>query len=128
MKTKHTPGPWIVGHWTILNEDRQAQKEGRPFWTFVEPKYEGNCLAQGPLGRKTMDTEHIIETTGFGCDGIVMDDADEALIVAAPDLLEASINLINSLDSRFVGHLSNDSLDSIKQLCVAINKAEGGDK
>ena len=83
----HTPGPWVWGSWKIFPEDRQAQKEGKPYWTLCEE--EPDTLAQGPFGRKSFHPESIIETEGYECDGISANEFDAPLLAAAPELLAA---------------------------------------
>lgn len=96
METKFTPGPWVWGDWTILDEDRPAQKRGEPYWTLVErdPEVCDCYLAQGPPGRKVIDPECIAQARGHEVDGIGVSEADAALIAAAPDLFDALHKLL----------------------------------
>lgn len=59
---------YVMGEWTILDEDRKAQKEGKPYWTLVEGERKDLCL--GPYGRKAMKPEYEIQGVGFEVDGI----------------------------------------------------------
>ena len=77
---------WLFGYWTIFDEDREAQKRGEPYWTFVEkgPHLdEGLTFAEGPYGRKSMDPDAIVEGIGYECDGLNVSPENAAYIQKA---------------------------------------------
>ena len=72
---------WVMGEWTIYDEDREAQKRKEPYWTLV--KGEGG-ICRGPYGRKATDPEYIVGPTGYEADGIHVDAKALPVLLAAP--------------------------------------------
>ena len=123
MKT--TPGPWIWCSWTILEEDRPAQDRGEPYWTIVE----GNdSLSRGPIGRKAMSPERIIEGTGYEVDGIdVPNEVDRFALSALPELLEVAKGLVEAWAGIHDGGSCRSLPDCyVCRAAKAIAKVEGG--
>lgn len=66
--------PWVVGNWKILNEDRVAQRQGKPYWTLVPEDALGvTSLCRGPYGRKALMPESVIHACGYDVDGLDFD-------------------------------------------------------
>ena len=59
---KATKGPWLLGYWTIHDSDREAQKRREPYWTLMGGIYE--TIVKGPIGRKSLDTEYVVQGNG----------------------------------------------------------------
>lgn len=76
---------WLFGYWTIFDEDREAQRLGKPYWTFIEKgEYDDDLtFAEGPYGRKSMLPDAIIRGIGYECDGLSVSPEDAAYIVKA---------------------------------------------
>lgn len=85
-KTPHwqtSTEPWVVGNWTILNEDREAQRRGEPFWTLVPPNnYSGGVFCRGPIGRKSLEPETVIYPCGYETEGVDFDGDFITLLLA----------------------------------------------
>jgi hypothetical protein len=112
----HTPGPWVWGEWTILNEDRKARFEGGPYWTLIAGD---TVLTQGPIGRKVRDIEHIIDGLGYEFEGLNADPADRALIAEAPEMFEL-------IKRWYAGSLIiGDKRDLLKRVEALICRVEG---
>lgn len=100
MKTKHTPGPWLVGDLSVSE--------------IVGINREHICRIDGlPPDSSWLDGERRI--------------ANAHLIAAAPELLDALKNALNVLDGVACGHLGTVQMESraIKIARQAIAKAEG---
>jgi hypothetical protein len=104
---------WVMGRWTIYDEDRAAQVRKEPYWT-LEAGEDG--IAEGPVGRKAMDPEFVVRGSGWECDGIAVSEEDARLICAAPALLEALKAVLSVADRK------TKEFDAAR---AAITKAEG---
>lgn len=83
LRRKSKPGEWVHGcEWTIYDSDRDAQKRGEPYWTLVRDPGSSN-IAIGPIGRKSRETESVINVLGQGIETIEMSEIDGELIVSA---------------------------------------------
>ncbi len=112
MSDAKTPGPWVWCEWTILDEDRPAQAAGKPYWTAIAGS---GALTQGPLGRKAMCPETIINAEGYETEGIsVRNDADASLIAAAPDLLEALFSIALCTDDPPIRNIAKEAIAKVK--------------
>lgn len=122
--SKHTPAPWLRGKWTIYEKDRAAQARGEPYWTFEKSEY-GNDYAHGPYGRKAMQPDRIVDGTGWEHDGpIFYNDKDEALFLAAPEMLEKLKKWVKSCVDCYPGPPSIDC-EICGDTALLIAKAEG---
>lgn len=76
---------FVFGVWTILDEDRPAQKRAEPYWTLMPQDHYGcgMVLTRGPIGRKAMGTESIIWAEGHETDGIGCSEENQKLILNA---------------------------------------------
>lgn len=123
----HTPGPWLWGTWTILDEDRPAQRRGEPYWTFIKSEFP-DSLARGPYGRKARETEHVIQGTGYECDGIhCNNEADAAMIQETPETLACLERAVRGLE---IALEQPDKFNAYAELFIAeareqIAKAKG---
>ncbi len=82
--------PWVYGSWQILEQDREAQRQGKPYWTLRPPNnYGANCIASGPIGRKSMNPEEIICPIGYEVEGLIFADDED---------LEYFLEKINAID------------------------------
>ena len=74
---------WVFGEWNILDSDREAQRQGKPYWTLQEPVgYGSMVLTRGPLGRKAMEPESTIYATGYETDGLGCSEEDQSMLLA----------------------------------------------
>ncbi len=94
----HTQGPWVWGSWTILDEDRESQRQGKPYWTLVADGGTGGVLTQGPLGRKAMQPESIIDAEGYETEGICCRSPDDAALIAAAPYMLRALELVLSAE------------------------------
>lgn len=106
MSAKHTPGPWEA-------VPDPVKIRGRSVWrTLVRAKYMEICTVSG--------------TVAAG-----LEEANAALIGAAPDLLDALRSIVDKWDGGKDGHGRSLVLNSpefwaaIKDARAAITKAEG---
>ena len=105
--TKHTPGPWRFTGVKTWSSPIQEYKEGHDaIWSDSENKYV--MYAQ--------DCEDYMATFEFS------NEADKALILAAPDLLEA----LNELANGYSGNRWDVGIAlRLKKARAAISKATG---
>ena len=104
--SKHTPGPWTVGH------TRTVTHSGGIFSTETavhrgDAADRGNCIA-----------------IAYGHGALSHSEDDARLIAAAPDLLEALKELLNNPAGDY--DASDGYENAVKQARAAITKATGG--
>jgi hypothetical protein len=109
MKKHHTPGPWVFG---IRNYDDDGKPEliEKPF-DYVSPGFYDNPVIFGADGAEVV-----------GCDEyfIFNSPEDARLIAAAPDLLEALKEMLDSHEDACTGY-GEGAADKAR---AAIAKAE----
>lgn len=104
-EAKHTPGPW---EWT--NDIRTG--DGRKTWSLIGKHGYGVLSCDGEAN----------SPQDLGGDG----ESNAHLIVAAPDLLEASEAVVSILDAvRHTVGLGKNQIARIDKLRAAIAKAKG---
>lgn len=108
--SKHTTAPWHVGMRNGHNACHVYAYNGKDQYSDA-----GICSVYGlPMHRKLDELE---ESESF---------ANARLIAAAPELLEALKNMVESFGGRADAHLTNDkNVQSVNQARAAIAKAEG---
>ena len=106
---KATEGPWVLASADIFPEDREAQRNGRPYWTITEPE-EGMTIRRGPMGSKHMDPARVIDGAGFDADGIYGSTPDLEFIAHARTDIPALLSEIDRL--RAIERAANDFIES----------------
>lgn len=118
------PSPlFVVGRWTILDEDREAQRKELPFWTLVEGD---EIIAEGPIGRKSLGTDSYIYPCGPECDDIGMKDPDHVL-----KALDLHVRLVEALEKEHEAAQNHSSFvkpERFCEYCVLLTEARGEGK
>lgn len=112
---------WVMGDWTIHDEDRPAQSRKEPYWTLI-PGEGGVCL--GPFGRKSMDPEYIVSPCGWETDGINIQGSAIAMILNAPTLFA----LLKEAEGIFARGLQDEHecVDLWSRISDMVMKVTGG--
>ena len=96
---KASPGPWVWADHDIFPEDRKAQSEGRPYWTLTDSGYY-KTLCVGPIGRKMMSPESILQAGGYDGDGVFRDKEDQEFIAHARQDIPALLAYVEELEKE----------------------------
>lgn len=102
-----TEGPWVWGDWDILDEDREAQRKGEPYWTLVANGYHHMFLCKGPIGRKTLDIEIVARSSGYDEDDIEISEVDAHFIANARTDIPMLLEMVEMYREAF-GHFKDD--------------------
>ena len=108
--------PWVLGQWNIFDEDRDAQKNGLPYWTLVDG-FE--VIATGPYGRKSINTDSVVRGTGYDCDGL---DADSEYLLIAANNAEKLARAVFVLHSALKKSLVSVGVKHIEQALAEVEK------
>ena len=97
---KFTPGPWVIGKWTILPEDRDERGYGL-HWTLIacEPDDFDSTVSAGPVGRKAKESDPNCWPTGYEADGVEMRPEDMRLIAATPEMADTLARILAWIDA-----------------------------
>lgn len=93
---KATAGPWVLASVDIMPEDRDAKGVGR-LWTITEPQ-EGQTIRRGPIGRKSPNTDAVIDGAGYDADGIYGSTPDLDFIAHAREDIPALLARVDELE------------------------------
>lgn len=91
-----TAGPWVLASVDIKPEDRDSNGVGR-LWTITEPQ-EGQTIRRGPIGRKSPNTDAVIDGAGYDADGIYGSTPDLDFIAHSREDIPALLAYIDSLE------------------------------
>lgn len=117
----HTPGPWTVGSWAGQCKKTHDGMRWHPGASHAtDPCVYESFLLEGGVGIAASDGAMVVEST---YEGLVMSEADGALIAAAPDLLAALRNCLAQLE--IITGKVHDERCAIIDAHAAIAKATG---
>lgn len=127
QSTKHTPGPWVVGHWTgrCRIPEHEGNHPGGSACVYEPELYPGDDEYIGGIA----STKTGVDVVWTSYDELRIRPEDARLIAAAPELLEALERFMDA-DARAAGE-DDGEISSEEYAAVvtgakaAIRKAKG---